>query len=268
MYEFVDVHGDRVTVRSVRTLGGLLQRGTIVASTPFRRAEDASFGPAAKHPELRAIAAQLGMALDNAAGTEARTPSPVLPQTASASATQPIAAAPVPTAAMPPVSRTSVPPTKPVAQPSHQAKPLPPIWEQPLPAATMLASGKSPWSRATPPGIRRQRSAETLAYSTAMVLLNLASAAVLGVVARIVMADVTGSHLFATGSMLAITILAARYAGRMVARRMPRPTGWAVSLAAALFGAGCYAMAGSVGVVIAVAATVSLWDRLSHSPRQ
>ncbi len=61
MYEFVDPQGERVTVRSVRTLGALLASGQINAQTRFRRADGSEFGAAADHAELRTIAAGLGV---------------------------------------------------------------------------------------------------------------------------------------------------------------------------------------------------------------
>ena len=264
MYEFVDVHGERVTVRSVRTLGGLLQCGTIVATTPFRRAEDASFGPAAKHPELLTIAAQLGVPLDGSRDLVARAPIPNLPH--AASATLPVSAPPVTPTATPSTPRASVPLTKPSPTPPNRAQTPAFSREPPVAAATIARPARSPWSRMIP-AARRRPSADVLAESAGVVLLNLASAAGLGVVARFVVSDATGSKPLAMMSLMAVTILAGQYAGRVVANRMPRPTGWAVSLAAALFGLGCYELDGSVGLITAVAASISLWVGLSRSPR-
>ena len=262
MYEFVDVHGERVTVRSVRTLGGLLQCGTIVATTPFRRAEDASFAPAAKHPELLAIAAQLGVPLDGSRDVAARGPTLSPPHAAANSATLPTSTPLVSPAAKPSTPPAGVPSTTPSPPPLGKAQPIF-RRQQPAAAATLARSARSPWSRRIP-AARRRPSAEILAESTGIVLLNLASAAVLGVVARFVVSDATGSKPFAMTSPMAFTTLAGNYAGRVMANRFPRPTRWAVSLAAALFGLGCYELDGSVGLITAVAASIALWVGLSR----
>lgn len=264
MYEFVDVHGERVTVRSVRTLSGLLQRGAIVAGTPFRRAGDACFGPAAKHPELRAIAAQSGVVLDDSKGMAAQVPSPAMPWPAPVSLAQPASPNPILPGAMPQRQRTSVPPTGPAAS---QVRPVSHRLGQAVSVATIMPPRISPWSRPMPPTSRLQPRAATLAGSAAIVLLNLASAAVLGVVARFVVANATGSRPLAMGCMLIATSLAGRYAGRIVATRVPPPPGLAVCLATAVFGIGCYGVAGVSGLIVTVAGVTPFWQCLRQTRR-
>ncbi len=278
MYEFLDAHGERVTIRSVRTLVGLLQRGAITAATPFRRAEDAAFGPAGKHPELRAIAAEFGVALDGTAGAAPR--QAPAPPAATPLARPPAATPPArPPAATPPARPpAATPPARPPARtprasvPAMPPRVVSPRVVSPTPAvavrtAPILAARGSPWSRFAPPARPRRRPANSLVGSTGIVLLNLASAAVLGTVARFVVADASHSRIGAMLSMVAVTALAGHYAGRVLAGRVPRPTGWAVSLAAAIFALGCYEVAQTAGLVVAAATAVPLWQRLSQ-PRQ
>ena len=255
MYEFLDAHGERVTIRSARTLAGLLQRGAITAATPFRRAEDAAFGPAAKHPELRAIAAQYGVGWDGVAGpAERQAPDPAASLAAAPPARPGVTRPPGPRASVPATPRTVTVPVTPRVPAAARATPV-------------LVARASPWSRYSRPARRNQGPAHRLVGSAGLVLLNLASAAVLGAVARFVVADASGARVWAMVSMVAVTALGGRYAGRVLAGRSPRPTGWAVSLAAAMFAAGCYGVAGAAGLVVAAAAAVPLWQGLSQPRR-
>ena len=295
MYEFVDAHGERVTVRSVRTLAGLLQGGAITPLTPFRRAEDAAFGPAATHAELQELAAELKLAWERPGGVAPRTPEGAATQSPYSYAQLPPAATPPPPqpAATPSsAQRTSVPATPGVAVMPIAVQTI----EHPPPVV-----GKSPWSRFAPPEHdpagrdQRPRKAAfqdsgpafhpgrfqsrqalarisrpppgTIAGSAGVVLVNLASAAVLGAVARFVVADASGSRPLAMLAMVAVTWLGGHYAGRTLAKRKPRLSGWSVSLAAAVFAAGCYGVAEAAGLVIAAAAAVPLWRELSQPRR-
>ncbi len=235
MYEFVDAHGERVTVRSARTLGGLLQCGAITAATPFRRAGAAAFGPAEDNSELQEIAVQIGVALGAARAVP--DPRPPVPATAEAAA---------------------VPASQPEQPPAPPARASVPQVERLVPRA-------SPWSRVSP--ARRRRTVRPFARSVGLVLLHLCGAGVLGVVARATAANASASRAWAELAMLAVTALFAHFAGQSLARRWPRPNGWAVSLASALFTGGAYALSGSPGLIVGLAAGVMLWRSLSQPRR-
>ena len=243
MYEFVDVHGERVTVRSVRTLASLLQSGSITEATPFRRADDAAFGPAGRNPELQEIAAQVGVGLGAPRPGEPVPSPPAAPLS-------PLATEPAPVE-----SRLPYPPPAP-ARPARAS----------VSQVQRLVPRASPWSRFSPAKSRR-RSVGTVARSTGLVLLSLCGAAVLGVVARAVVADASGSRAWAGLAMVATTALAGHYAGRTLARRYKRPNGWQVSLAAAMFTGGVYALIGGFGLFLALPACIMLWRSLSQPRR-
>ena len=235
MYEFVDAHGERVTVRSVRTLGGLLQSGAITAATPFRRAGAPTFGPAEANSELQELAASIGVPLG--------APRPIPDQ-------RPPAPPPVDAARLPPSQ-----PDQPRAPPARAG----------VPQVERLVQRASPWSRVAPP--RRRSRVKPFARCIGLILLHLCGASVLGVVARAAVANASASRAWAELAMVAVTALFAHFAGQALARRWPRPNGWSVSLASALFTGGAYALSGSAGLIVGLAASIMLWRSLSQPLR-
>ncbi|SDB20637.1 hypothetical protein [Belnapia rosea] len=63
MYEYRDSGGERVTLRSTRTLERLIANRQIVGETPFRLSEESDFVPAAVHPASRGVAGGVGVTL-------------------------------------------------------------------------------------------------------------------------------------------------------------------------------------------------------------
>ncbi|WP_159350016.1 hypothetical protein [Roseomonas harenae] len=63
MYEFKNLDGELVTVRSLRTLERLIADAAIRSDTPFRGSGETTFLPAAAHPLVGRIAAETGVPL-------------------------------------------------------------------------------------------------------------------------------------------------------------------------------------------------------------
>ena len=62
MFEFRDVDGERITVRSARTLVNLLSDGRIGRETPVKRSGEPDYIAAGEHPEFIRIAETVGLA--------------------------------------------------------------------------------------------------------------------------------------------------------------------------------------------------------------
>lgn len=123
MYEFLDADGERVTVRSTRTLEMLLTQGRITGATRFRRAGEDEFGAAGSHPELQGIAVQLGIALVPPSKPVSTKPRPSAPSPA-ATLAAPERPAPAPPAPPPPAM---VVPATPVPAPADEPSPWTPV---------------------------------------------------------------------------------------------------------------------------------------------
>lgn len=257
MYEFFDAHGERVTVRSTRTLERLLGEGQITAATRFRRSEEVAFGPAAQDPELRAIADRLGIQFGPSCDPEA-------PPVPGALAVEPSSGAPA--VAEPVLPASAAKARRPVASAAGRAAPRA--------EASVVVPATSPWPPAPSSPVPAAPVARLLLGTLAkgggaavegaprrigIGILHHAAAGLAGLVTGSMLVSLTGSGaLFWLGLVLGSGV-AGFLAARPLASLRPPIGDWEVGSASFLFGMGCLALAGGSGVLVAVSACMGLW---------
>lgn len=257
MYEFFDAHGERVTVRSARTLERLLGEGQITATTRFRRSDESDFTPAAGDAELREIADRLGIRFGPLPAAEEAT-------------TVAVVDAPeveLPDAAMPAVM---APATRAKALPSTDGTAA--TRAIPRAGTPMVVSAKSPWLPPQPtpaprtraalgasPNRTRTTTAGDVARRIGVAFLHHAAAGFAGFVAGAIVIGITGNTgLFALG-VLGGSGLAGYFAANRLAARPVAISDREVCVASALFGVACLVLTGGPGLVVAAPVCVGLW---------
>ena len=224
MYEFTDAHGERVTVRSARTLGYLLSEGKIVPSTPFRRAGEPAFVPAVEHAQLRSIAAVLGIAWPapkpvQDPGPPNSTASQVEPRSPPSNESMPSPSVLVNTpkqSSVPQVPKRATP-----RQPNTPAAPAPPEprkgWEIPASTHPESSAPRIPLATASRPVVREATQRRLQGAWT--VAAWLATAVVVSATAGTVVGVITSSRVVGWLVALVVEAVFARQAARNLGAR-------------------------------------------------
>lgn len=301
MYEYVDGQGQRVTVRSARTLGALLLDGRITGNTKFRRAEEPAFVPAGEHGELGRIAAEHGVWLAPLPEPVAEQPDNPVAETPALPDKPQLPPAP---AALAVAGSAQTQPPVPMARSSRAQSPQAPRsrwWlPDPDPPIPRSPSASGPWSGPSSPGCPASSadkgppgapvpkamgvpgpSAVTMfmparpppesgaARTVRRVGISLLyhGAAALGAGATAAAALlVSRSFPFATLVLVGAAAAAATFAGRRMGQLRLVPPNWEAAAGGVLFGAVACGVAGWVGFLLSGATGLILWRALrKHS---
>lgn len=257
MYEFISHNGERVSVRSARTLGALLSDGSIKGKTLFRRAEEPAYVPAATHAELGRIARDAGIVL------AAPTVSAPLPRSAP---TLPETLAPEPASLDSAASRPAIVPAPlptdrdpAIVDISSRAREIRPVQVRPPPLTATPTGSRPPPPSALALAIQRHRAGwrvlVVIAHYLGMATASIAGGAVAG--------SITGSAVGGRLSAMIVFLAAAHGAGRLLATRRDVPPGWEALLAIILVCAVATAVGGFGGLILSVLSGAILWRALN-----
>lgn len=260
MYEFINRNGERVSVRSARTLVMLLSEGSIKGETPFRRAEEPAYVAAAGHAELGRIAKDAGMLLVSPPAPEPTPPSKPAPP--EIQTLQSILRAPAHTSspAVPISSIGKRDPVKGEDSPWTSKTALGPMQPRPL-TATPTAPRPPP-----PSALALALQPHRAGWRVLVVILHYLGMAAAGVTGGAVVGGVTGSVVLGGLSAILLFLASAHGAGRLLATRRAVPPGWEALLATALVCGTATAVGGFGGLVLSVVAGAILWRALK-SPK-
>jgi hypothetical protein len=252
MYEFVDSQGERITVRSARTLGSLLISGRIGAETLFRRSEDPEFVAAWTHDELHRIAADVLVTLQSRsldAATNVPDGSPVAPP--ERQVTEPIV--------VPLSSRDTSPRTRTTQSPKSAVSPQTSMTST---AARMALAAKGTPYR-PPPKSPAIRAVQRVLFLPVL----LSGAALIGAIIGALGAGLTRSNgvgeIMGTLAFWGAACLAGRHVGR---KHLLRPH-WEALIGLGTFVLISLALAGGLGLLLSGLASAILWGSLRRYRR-
>lgn len=255
MYEFINANGERVSVRSARTLVTLLSEGSIKGDTRFRRAEESTYVAAATHAELGRIAKDAGIAL--VAPQRPVPPPPELPPLEiEAPEAILLTRADIPPAPAPrsllnepaPLSVENSPSTMQTVPARVQPRPLtatPTVPRPPPPSALALALQP-----------------HQAGWRVLVVVLHYFGMGAASIAAGTVVGGMSGSVAVGTLSAKAVFVAAGHVAGQMLVTQRGVPPGWEALLATALVCGVATAVGGVIGLILSVVAGAVLWRSL------
>ena len=257
MYEFISHNGERVSVRSARTVGALLSDGSIKSETLFRRAEEPVYVSAATHAELGRIARDAGIVLV-VATLPAPPPRPAtIPPETLAPEPAPLDSAAARPAILPAPSPTDRDPV--LVDISSRARNIHPVQVRPPSLTATPTVSRPPPSSALTLAMHRAgwRVLVVIVYYLGMAGASIAGGAVIGLI--------TGSATGGGLSTIIVFLAAAHGAGCHLATRRDVPPGWEALLAIILVCAVATAVGRFGGLILSVLAGAILWRSLKSA---